>query len=464
MDLQALDGEFIKTVHLALKRYHRDKELADHPLTRLTLVEEIRRQHEWSNTPHGRAAALREALSEALSLMEAKDKEQAEFLRSRFWRGESAVQMAWKRGMAESTLYIYQEKAIRSFALALWELERIARFKVKERQHYLQRNLPVPSYTRLFGVDDVLTQLQEVLTNPEGPWLISIEGLKGLGKTSLAHNLASWAALTGSFADIAWATASKPVFTWEIFEETVATQLKFSDLLQKPPSDREPAFYALLKSLPYLIIIDDLETSADCIALLPRLRKLASPSRFILTNCYSLSGFPYVFCLTLNELKEADAFALIRYESQLKGVFSLAEADVTTLRQIYAVTGGNPLAIKLVVSRARFLPLERVIRQLREATGQLYRGFYRLIYGHSWNVLSNDAKKILLTMPYLPPDGVSWEYMQTATGLEEENLNIAIEELVVMSLLQVNSSAEKRYSIHRLTCTFIRTGLPEEWR
>lgn len=464
MDLQTLNGEFVKAVHLALRWYHRDKDLADHPLTRLTVVEEIRRQHEWSDTPHGRAAALREALSEALSLVEAKDKEQAELLRSRFWRGESAVQMAWKMGMAESTLYIYQEKAIRSFVLALWELERTARFRAKERQHHLQRNLPVPSYTRLFGVDDVLTRLQEVLTNPEGPWLISIEGLRGLGKTSLAHSLASWAALTGEFADIAWTTVSKTTFTWETFVETVATQLEFSELLEKPPLERETAFYALLKSLPYLIIIDDLETSADCITLIPKLRRLAGPSWFILTSCYNLSGFPYVFCFTLKELKEADAFALIRYESHLKGIFSLAEADATTLRQIYAVTGGNPLAIKLVISQARFLPLERVIRQMQEAIGQLYRGFYRLIYEHSWSLLSDDAKKILLTMPSLPPDGVSWEHVQAATGLEEENLNVAIEELVGMSLLQVNSSAEKRYSIHRLTCTFIKTRLPEEWK
>lgn len=463
MDLQTLDGEFIKAVHLALKRYNRDKELADHPLTRLTIVEEIRRQHDWSDTPHGRAAALREALSEALSLVEAKDKEQAELLRSRFWRGESVIQMAWKKGMAESTLYIYQEKAICSFVLALWELERIARLKVKERQHYLQRNLPVPTYTRLFGVDNALARLQEVLTDPEGPWLISIEGLGGLGKTSLAHSLASWAALTGEFADIAWITVSKTAFTWETFVEDVVAQLNFSDFPEKAPSEKEAALYVLLKSLPYLIVIDNLETAADRITLIPKLRKLACPTRFVLTSSCSLSRFPYVFCFTLNELKEEDAFALIHHESLLKGVFYLAEADVTTLHQIYAVTGGNPLAIKLVVSQARFLPLERVIRQMREAAGQLYKGFFRLIYEHPWRLLSNDARRTLLAMPSLSPDGASWEDVQAAIGLEEERLGTAIEELVEMSLLQVNGFAEKCYSIHHLTCTFLRTGLPEEW-
>lgn len=463
MDLQTLNGDFVKAVHLALKRYHRDKELANHPLARLTIVEEIRRQHEWSNTPQGKAAALREAFNKALSLVEAEDKEQAELLRSRFWRGESVIQMAWKKGMAESTLYVYQEKAIHSFVFALWELERAARLKLKECQYYLQRNLPAPTYTKLFGVDDILTRLQEVLINPEGPWVISIEGLRGLGKTSLAHSLASWAALKGDFADIAWATVSKPAFTWEMLMETVATQLNFSDLLEKPLSERDSCFYALLKSLPYLIVIDNLETTADCINLILKLQKFANPTRFLVTGCYSLSGLPSVFCCALGELKEADAFALMRYESQLKGLFSLSEADEAILRQIYAVTGGNPLAIKLVISQARFLPLEKVIKQMQEAAGQLYRSFYQLIYENSWKQLSNNAKRILLAMLYLPPDGASWEQVQAATGLEEECLNIAIEELVGMSLLRVNNFAENLYSIHRLTHSFLKTGLPEEW-
>ncbi len=475
----SLDSEFIKAVHLALKRFRREKELGQHPLTALTVTEEIRHQHGWPSTPPGRAAALREALNTALKVLENRDKEQAELLWSRFWQGKSVIQMARQKGMVESTFYAYQEKAIRAFALALWELEQTARFRTQERQRYLKRNLPPPTYTLLFGVDEILARLRKALVSPEGPWLISIEGLGGLGKTALAHSLASWAAETGAFADIAWETARHPVFsTWDgIVEQdraspaltlemllvTIATQLNRPDLLEKPPPRREASIRALLKSQPYLIVVDNLETAADCRALIPKLWESANPTRFLLTSCHSLRWHPQVFCFTLDELKEEDSFALMRHEGQMRGVLPLAEADEATLRQIYAVTGGNPLAIKLVVGQARHLPLERVLSNLRDAAGKQYEDLYRFIYRRSWELLSEDARKVLLAMPTLAPTGACWENLQAATRLDDARLDAAIRELVEMSLLNASGVSEKRYTIHRLTYTFIMTDLPGEW-
>lgn len=478
MTWQSLDSEFIKAVHLALKRYRREKELGQHPLTTLTITEEIRRQHGLPDTLPGRAAALREALNRALSVLGTRDKEQAELLRSRFWQGKSVVQMARQRSVVESTFYAYQERAIHAFAVALWELERAARLRAKERRQYLQRNLPPPTYIRLFGVDEILARLREMITSPEGPWLISIEGLGGLGKTALAHHLASWAASTGDFADIVWETARHPVFsTWdgiieqdkskpaltlETLLESIATQLNRPDLLERPFPEREVSIRALLKSQPYLIVVDNLETATDCRMLIPKLRELANPTRFLLTSRHSLIRYPCIFCLTLDELQEADSFALMRHEGQIRGS-PLAEADEATLRQIYAVTGGNPLAIKLVVGQTRHLPLERVLTRLREAAGKQYEDLYRFIYRRSWELLSDDAKQVLLAMPALAPTGAYWENLQAATELPADRLDAAIEELVEMSLINVGGITEKRYTIHHLTYTFIMTDLLGEW-
>ncbi len=475
----SLDSEFIRAVHLALKRYNRARELAQHPLTTLAVVEELRHQRELSNTPQGRAAALREAFDRALNLLEEMDKEQAELLRNRFWRGESVVKMALERGMAESTFYCHQEKAIQAFAFALWELERIARLKARGRQQYLQRNLPAPTYSRLFGVDEALARLQEALTRPEGPWLISIEGLGGLGKTALVHSLASWAASTGEFADIVWETVPHPEFsTWDgIIEkansghafdpgtllDSIAAQIDFPELLDKPSLERERSISAVLKSRPYLVVVDDFGFAANFSALIPRLRELANPTRFLLTSHRSLCQFPYVFCLTLKELEEKDAFAFMRYESQHRGILQLAEADEAAFHRIYAVTGGNPLAIKLVVSQARHLPLERILRQLQGASGRPYRDLYRFVYQRSWELLSEKARKTLLVMPTLVPGEASWEKLQAVTGLDEESLNSAIRELMESSLLYMSNSVEGRYAIHRLTYTFIAANIMAEW-
>ena len=53
----------------------------------------------------------------------------------------------------------------------------------------LEQRLPAATYTELFGLDTHLAELGEELLAPHAPWLVSVEGLGGSGKTALAHQL-----------------------------------------------------------------------------------------------------------------------------------------------------------------------------------------------------------------------------------------------------------------------------------
>jgi len=473
----SFDGDFVKAVHLALKRYHKERELGRHPLTSLMVVEELRNRRGWPGTPLGRAVALKEALDAALKALAERDEKGAALLEGRFWRGKSAVWMAKEQGVVESTFYARQERSIYALAKCLWEMEQAARRRAVARQRHLQRNLPPPTYTRLFGMERTLKRLKEALASPQGPWLISIEGLGGLGKTALAHNLASWAATTYLFADIAWVTArqqtfttwagiieeARPTLTLETLLKALAIQLDCPDIPEMPPAQKEKAFRAFLKEKPYLAVIDNLETVADYEALVPKLWEMANPSRFIFTTRHSIGHYPYVLSITLNELEKDDSLALMRHEGMVRGITPLTEAEDATLHRIYAVTGGNPLAIKLVVEQARILPLERVLDKLREAVGKQYEDLYSFIYRRSWELLSEDARKVLLAMPGLAPGNACWANLQAATSLDKARLDAAIEELAGKSLLNVGGHEEKRYTIHRLTHTFIMSDLSGGW-
>ena len=67
----------------------------------------------------------------------------------------------------------------------------------------------------------------------------------------------------------------------------------------------------LLNQRPYLLVIDNLETVVDYQTLLPHLRQWVNPSKFLLTSRRSLHGQSDVFCLSLNELSQADTLDLV---------------------------------------------------------------------------------------------------------------------------------------------------------
>ncbi len=475
----ALDAQFVKAVHTALKRLRREEDLGRHPLVELTVAAERRRQKGWPETDLGRAASLQDVMGEARHRLAEVDPDSAALLERRFWQGESVVQLAHERNVAESTLYAHQERAIHALARTLWEMEQEAAERWADRRRALLRHVPPPTYTRLFGFDEVFARLQGLLTDPAGPRFISIEGLGGLGKTALAHRLTTWAAGEVRFADIAWIVARRrqfltwqgildgdsphPTLSFEMLLDEMADQLIGPDAASFPPEKKRRRLERLLEREPYLIVVDNLETAVAPRELIPRLWQFSGPSRFLFTSRHSLGQHPGVFCLTLNELSEADSIALMRHEARARGVTALSEAEDDTLRRIYQVTGGNPLAIKLVVGQARYLPVERVLDRLRSGAGRQYEDLYRFIYWRSWEMLDEDARRVLLAMPALAPSGAYWENLQAATGLSDHRLDAAIERLVEMSLLQVAGGSETRYTIHQLTYTFILSELLGKW-
>ena len=475
----SLDERLVKAVHSALKLLHRERELGEHALAELTVTDEQRSRDQLPDTPLARAAALRGVLEEARLVMTRQDPEAAALLEQRFWQGRSVTWLASEQFESESSFYARQSQAIQALARTLWDLEQDSEAAAAARRRHLTRNLPPASYTRLFGLEDAFNRLRAALTDWAGPWMVSIEGLGGLGKTALAHQLAMWAAGSTHFADITWETAQQerfaiwsgvvelpeaaPALTYEALLDSIAVQLGYVKLARLPLPQKETQLRAIFKAEPHLMVVDNLETVTDHEALLPHLWKLANPTRFLITSRHSLGHHPHVLCLTLNQLSEADSLAFIRYEGEERGIAAIAKADERRLHRIYSITGGHPLAIKLVVGQARGLPLERALSRLSEATGRRASELYRFIYWRSWEMLDEAARRVLLAMPALAASGGYWENLVAVSDLSEHELERAVQDLVRMSLLDVSGTEEKRYTIHRLTYTFIMSDLLGTW-
>ena len=336
-------------------------------------------------------------------------------------------------------------------------------------QYAILHLLDYLSDQRLFGVDEVWAKLAELLQQEGRPWLIALDGMGGIGKTSLAQALVKSSLESHRFYDLAWISArqeeflpegvlrplNQPALSAETFVDTLLTQLDPTLGLTRTHAEKLAILSHWLKAQPYLIIVDNLETVVDYKSLLPLLQRLTAPTKFLITTRHSLkTQEAAIHSQTLLGLSEADALAFLQHEGQLRHIPALAQATPEHLRAIYQVVGGNPLALKLVSGQLGALPLAHVLDNLRQAKTQSVEGLYTYIYWQAWDMLSPTGRQLLVAMPLA--QGGTFEEVLEESDLDPLEAGQALQELTHLSLVEVGGDlAQPRYRIHRLTETFL---------
>jgi hypothetical protein len=447
-----------KSIHDAFGIWHKpDAEV--NPFAWLQLFQQARRE---VGTDREATTKVLLSLLETLAIERNDD---ADLLRAYFFNGEKMRTLAKSRHISEPTAYRKKDEIITQLALILQAKEMQAR---TEWQRKLEARLDLPPSVTLIGVEHQLERLVDVVASSETPWVICIEGLGGIGKTTLAGALIRQPWIPGQFHNIGWVSAkqqqfspgvglkqvSGPLLNADTLTDNLLEQLDSSVSLVQPPQQKMAALIEILKKAPYLIVIDNLETVDDYQSLLPTLLKLTAPSKFLLTSRYSLRTHPDVFTLSMEELNQAHTIQFIRQEAAIKGLSDVINAPETKLQGIYDIVGGNPLALKLIVGQISVLSLSQVLENLRKAKGKKIEDLYIYIYWQAWHLLDAISQKTFLMMP-LAHDGTV-EQLLTVTQLGIDDLTHALQQLAELSLLQIGGTLEeRRYTIHRLTETFL---------
>jgi hypothetical protein len=454
--------DFTKRIHQALRAWHIRH--AEDTLIDLLLAQQLEPAPAEA-TPRLMSNRI---LLEGLERLKQGNEAGADLLQRRFLDQEKASAVAYRRNLSEDIIFQQQRLAINQLAEVIWQQELELRHG---RARQIEARLDARPYSQLFGVSETLAEVHARLEILSAPWLIALEGLGGIGKTAVAYALVRDLALTGLFKDIAWVSArqqeflpavglqliDQPALDLDTLTNNLLEQFNVDTPPSASPQAKMGALTKWLKSTPYLIVIDNLETVIDYETLLPTLRKWANPSRFLLTSRHSLRAHADVYCYNLKELSQADTFALLKHEAQMRGLTPLTNASLAQLDSIYQVVGGNPLALKLIVGQIAIFPLFQVLENLKQAQGKKIDELYTYIFWQAWNALDSVSQQGLLAMP-LAQDG-DFAQLSAVTGLKVDALNDALERLVTLSLVEVGGAdlAERRYRIHRLTETFLLT-------
>lgn len=214
------------------------------------------------------------------------------------------------------------------------------------------QNIP-PRYGEFLGRVADINRLLEGLVSR---WpVISIEGMGGMGKTTLAVEVArrclagDSSALDEPFTAIVWVSAKdKPDQKKWLNEalDTVARVLDYPYITQLAAEEKKREIDNLLRNQQTLVVIDNYETIEDS-ELEQWIFHIPEPSKVLMTTRHG--QLRSVWAIHLRGLERTEALQLVRHHIRRLGLWKLDKVEDSNFFPLLEVTDGNPKAIEMAL-------------------------------------------------------------------------------------------------------------------
>ena len=320
----------------------------------------------------------------------------------------------------------------------------------------------LPADTRTFtGRAAELAELVAAAGQSTGTLVISaLDGMAGIGKTALAvhvaHQIADRFRDGQLFIDLRGHTAgSAPVSAEEALAYLLRSLGVSPQAIPGRPDERAELYRTRLADTRTLIVLDNAAGPDQVRPLLP-----GSPGCLVLiTSRNRMADLDEARSLTLDILGEDEAVALL---GKVAGT-DKAPADSPAVRELAALCGCVPLALRIVAARLRHqreLTVEKLVAQMLDEGGrlrQLSDGERDLtdVFDAAFASLPEPERNLLRMLGLIPGPDIDAYAAANLLGTELETAGRLLDSLLDRSLLI--QQADARYGMHDLVRAYART-------
>ena len=450
-----------KAVHAALRNWGDPAADQRGVLERLQLLRPAADAKTATPTGKPQTPPIYALLEEGINELAQRREQLASLLRLRFIQGETILFAAHYFHLSQDQINRRQRQAIEQLARLLLQREGWLR---GERVQALRAQLPNMGEDARVGMEYARRALHRAL-QPGSPWLIAIAGLSGSGKTALAASVVHELIPRFEYHDVLWLrgrrlgerAGERAPLAWPQFAASLYAALEPG---KGRGPDLERALARLLRSEAKLLVVDGLALERIESEALAQLHDLANPSKIVITSSYFPTGELGLHHFPAPELDLASAREILQRVvgdkvDAAKEIFEYAP-------ELFRLTGGHPLALKVAGRMLDRLPLRAVVDAFARGADPDVGALFQRVYWPSWVRLGEPARGVLRILAARGAGAARYEELSSLTGLPTFELHRVINELSAHSLLRIGGSfADRRYSIRPITRTYIAALPPD---
>jgi hypothetical protein len=287
----------------------------------------------------------------------------------------------------------------------------------------------------------------------------------GIGKTALSQEAVKKALAERLVGRVCWKTAKTETLMGPRRVVSQADAISWPDI--QDAFSRAKTWDGSRK----LFVLDNLESLSGLESVVDEFVSLVRGHVGILTSRERVHWHEAITSVSLFGLAEDESLEFLRNDARIRSVHVVSEMAESQLRRVAELLEGNPLAMKLVVGLATFLPIDSIMDRI--LTAKMDRRFadgslYTFIFQHAWEQLTDLARRVLVyaakTTNETVSDGELIGFF-AHSGFSQNAIEDAIAELIRLCFLDpYRVSMKKRWQIHSLTRHFVTTDLPDIWK
>ena len=333
--------------------------------------------------------------------------------------------------------------------------------KEMEKSHILA-SLPRRPY--FVGREEEIRSILESLQPNSRTFIIGIEGIGGVGKSTLATEVSYRCIEDDLFESVIWISAKESILTLQGIEPVIPEAKTLSDILitigtslgnptigNLSIQEQIKRAYNLLARQTTLLVLDNFESLSkdEQRDILDFLRRSPITLKVAITSRERVSEGQII---RLQGLSFEESNALLEWDAQQKNIHLTRDQN----KYLVELTGGLPLALLWVQGQIAVLGYS-VTQVLDKLSLDSDIPILQYCFNHSWNLLRHSNEKKLLFVLALQPEAVSRTALKEITGIEDADIfDNCISDLLQLSLID-HESGKDYFSILPLTRRFIRT-------